>query len=85
MAPTVADRRAPGSSGPLVLYGLAGPQHHEGLSLLAVDLERGAEILAAHSPGRESERQQPSRPKCSSGPESPGRRSNDSGRDTGNS
>src|ERR687897_113597 len=47
MVPTVVDRRAPGSSGPLALYGLPGPQLHEGLSLLAVDLEQGAEILAA--------------------------------------
>jgi hypothetical protein len=29
MAPTVADRRAPGSIGPLALYGLPGPQLHE--------------------------------------------------------
>jgi hypothetical protein len=50
MAPTVADRRAPGSSGPLALYGLPGPQLHEDLRLLAVDLEQGAEILAAHQP-----------------------------------
>ena len=50
MVPTVADRRAAGSSGPLALYGLPGPQLHEGLTRLAVDLEEGAEILAAHQP-----------------------------------
>ena len=83
--PTVADRRAPESSGPLALYGLLVHNFMRVSACSPVDLEQGVETLAAHQPWPRVRTPAAIAPEVLQRPGVPGRRSNDSGRDTGNS